>query len=98
MLPSGPAPTPWESVGAAKKADAPMNRLATRTDAHSDQFARNAARMRPLVGELREKLARVREGGGPDAVARHHRRGKLTARQRIDRLADPLSPFLEFSA
>jgi acetyl-CoA carboxylase carboxyltransferase component len=75
-----------------------MNRLATRTDAHSDQFARNAARMRPLVGELREKLARVREGGGPDAVARHHRRGKLTARQRIDRLADPLSPFLEFSA
>src|SRR6202035_2259852 len=42
--------------------------------------------------------ARVREGGGPESIARHRKRGKLTARERIDRLADPLTPFLEFSA
>ncbi len=75
-----------------------MNLLETRLDPASDDFVRNAARMRGLVTDLRERLARVREGGGREAVARHRKRGKLTARERIDRLADPLSPFLEFSA
>ena len=75
-----------------------MNLLESRISPGSDDFARNAAHMRSLVADLRERLARVREGGGPEAVARHRKRGKLTARQRIDRLADPLTPFLEFSA
>jgi propionyl-CoA carboxylase len=75
-----------------------MNLLATRIDPASDDFARNAARMRGLVADLRERLGRVREGGGPESVARHRKRGKLPARERIDRLADPLTPFLEFSA
>jgi acetyl-CoA carboxylase carboxyltransferase component len=75
-----------------------MNLLATRIDPASDDFVRNAAHMRGLVADLRERLARVREGGGPESVARHRKRGKLTARERIDRLADPLTPFLEFSA
>ena len=59
---------------------------------------RNAAAMAVLVAELRERLTRTREGGGPDATERHHQRGKLTARERIDRLVDPGSAFLEFSA
>src|SRR5580698_8535192 len=75
-----------------------MNLLATRIDPASDDFARNAAQMRGLVADLRERLATVRGGGGPESVARHRKRGKLTARDRIDRLADPLTPFLEFSA
>ena len=54
--------------------------------------------MQALVDELRAQLALVRGGGGPDAVARHRKRGKLTARDRIDRLVDPGTPFLEFSA
>jgi len=40
----------------------------------------------------------VRAGGGASAVERHRKRGKLTARARIDRLIDPGAPFLEFSA
>jgi propionyl-CoA carboxylase len=59
---------------------------------------RNATAMRDLVGTLRAHLARVHEGGGSTAVARHRARGKLTARERIDRLIDPGAPFLECSA
>jgi propionyl-CoA carboxylase len=58
----------------------------------------NASAMRALVDDLRARLLRVREGGGASAVARHHARGKLTARERVDRLVDPGAPFLEFSA
>ncbi len=50
-----------------------------------------------LVAELRERLALVQRGGGDEAVARHTGRGKLLARDRIDRLVDPGSPFLELS-
>jgi acetyl-CoA carboxylase carboxyltransferase component len=50
-----------------------------------------------LVRELRERLALVREGGGEEAVARHRGRGKLLARDRVDRLVDPGTPFLELS-
>jgi acetyl-CoA carboxylase carboxyltransferase component len=75
-----------------------MRRLETRVDAHASDFIENAARMRASVAELRERLTRIRAGGGPDAVAKHRSRGKLTARERIDRLADPLTPFLEIGA
>jgi acetyl-CoA carboxylase carboxyltransferase component len=71
--------------------------LATRIDNRSADFERNAAAMAALVEDLRAQLARVREGGGAAAVARHRKRGKLTARDRIDRLVDPGTPFLELS-
>jgi len=54
--------------------------------------------LRELVEELRAELIRVQVGGGPEAVRRHRSRGKLTARERIDRLVDPGGTFLEFSA
>jgi acetyl-CoA carboxylase carboxyltransferase component len=57
----------------------------------------NAAAMLALVDELRAHLERVRAGGGAAAVARHRARGKLTARERVDRLVDPGTPFLELS-
>jgi acetyl-CoA carboxylase carboxyltransferase component len=75
-----------------------MKLLETRVDRGGAEFAANAERLGAQVAELRERLARVREGGGPAALSRHRARGKLTARERIDRLSDPLSPFLEFSA
>jgi 3-methylcrotonyl-CoA carboxylase beta subunit/propionyl-CoA carboxylase len=50
-----------------------------------------------LVAELRVRLEQVRLGGGEDAVAKHRARGKLLARERIDLLVDPGSPFLELS-
>ncbi len=54
--------------------------------------------MRSLVAELRDRLAVVRLGGSESARTKHTDRGKLLARDRIDRLLDPGSPFLEFSA
>jgi 3-methylcrotonyl-CoA carboxylase beta subunit len=53
--------------------------------------------MAELAAELRERLARVRRGGDERSRARHVDRGKLLVRERIDRLLDPGSPFLELS-
>jgi 3-methylcrotonyl-CoA carboxylase beta subunit len=50
-----------------------------------------------LVAELRERLALVRRGGSETARKRHTDRGKLLVRDRVDRLLDPGSPFLELS-
>jgi 3-methylcrotonyl-CoA carboxylase beta subunit len=53
--------------------------------------------LRGLVDELREHLAVVRRGGSEAARKKHTDRGKLLVRDRIDRLLDPGSPFLELS-
>ena len=53
--------------------------------------------MQRLVAELVERTARAREGGGPKYLQRHRDQGKLPVRERIDRLLDPGSPFLECS-
>ncbi len=53
--------------------------------------------MRELVAELQERLALVRRGGSETARKRHTDRGKLLVRDRVDRLLDPGSPFLELS-
>src|SRR5690242_21833581 len=53
--------------------------------------------MRELVDQLRERLATVRRGGSDSARKKHTDRGKLLVRDRIDRLLDPGSPFLELS-
>lgn len=63
----------------------------------SPEFRANAEWMRGLVTELREREAAARDAGGERAVERHHARGKLLARERIERLLDPASPFLELS-
>jgi 3-methylcrotonyl-CoA carboxylase beta subunit len=55
-------------------------------------------RMEELVAELRERTALVARGGGEAAMERHRSRGKLPARERIDRLVDPGSAFLELNA
>jgi acetyl-CoA carboxylase carboxyltransferase component len=75
----------------------PMALLESRLE-RSEAFARNAARLEGMVAELRERLIAVREGGGAETIAKHRKRNKLTARERIERLIDAGSDFLEFSA
>jgi acetyl-CoA carboxylase carboxyltransferase component len=60
-------------------------------------FQANRDRMQQLLTELRERVARAREGGGAKYLERHRQQGKLPVRDRIARLLDPSSPFLEFS-
>ena len=50
-----------------------------------------------LLAELEQRLARVRGGGGPEAMERHAKRGKLPARERVELLCDPGAPVLELS-
>jgi acetyl-CoA carboxylase carboxyltransferase component len=63
-----------------------------------ETFSARAQRMEELVAELRERTAAVAAGGGEKALERHRSRGKLPARERIDRLVDPGSAFLELNA
>jgi 3-methylcrotonyl-CoA carboxylase beta subunit len=66
-------------------------------DTRSAGFRANAAAMRALVGDLREKTARAAEGGGVRSRERHVSRGKLLPRDRVQMLTDAGSPFLELS-
>jgi acetyl-CoA carboxylase carboxyltransferase component len=72
--------------------------LESRLDTTSREFGENRTRMDGLVAELRSRLAEVRQGGGEAAVRRHRERGKLLVRERLERLLDPGTPFLEIGA
>jgi acetyl-CoA carboxylase carboxyltransferase component len=63
-----------------------------------ETYERRRASMEGLVSELLERTALVAAGGGEKAVERHRSRGKLTARERVDRLVDPGTAFLELNA
>jgi len=71
--------------------------LPTSVDVRDPRFRENMAHMRHLVAELRHRLELVRRGGGEEQIRRHRSRGKLTARERIERLLDPGTAFLELS-
>ena len=72
--------------------------LASHIDRGGDEFTLRRSRMENLVAELRERSALVALGGGEKAMERHTSRGKLPARERIDRLVDPGTAFLELNA
>jgi 3-methylcrotonyl-CoA carboxylase beta subunit/propionyl-CoA carboxylase len=75
-----------------------MDQLATHVDPASADFAANQERMRALVQEHRDRLTVVAQGGGPKYLERHRQQGKLPVRERIERLLDPGTAFLELSA
>lgn len=76
----------------------PMTILGTQLNTRSPEYAANAAAMLENVQDLCALLGRVHEGGGAAAQAKHTARGKLLVRERINRLLDAGSPFLEVSA
>jgi len=72
--------------------------LSSHVDPSSPEFQENRAHMDTLVAELRERLSAARAGGSAAAVKRHRDQGKLMVRERIDKLLDPGTPFLEIGA
>lgn len=74
-----------------------MSVLDSFVDISSQEFRENATLNRRLVAKLEERLEGVRAGGGARAVERHKQRGKMLARERVARLLDPGSNFLELS-
>ncbi|MGE3601138.1 MAG: carboxyl transferase domain-containing protein [Dehalococcoidia bacterium] len=75
-----------------------LPRLESRVDRRSPEFTTNAAAMQALVEQYRERYSLVQQGGGEEQMRRHRSRGKLPARERVERLLDPDAAFLEFSA
>ncbi|HYE48130.1 MAG TPA: carboxyl transferase domain-containing protein, partial [Azospirillaceae bacterium] len=71
--------------------------LTTSLDTRAEAFAENARAMRGLVDDLRSTVARIKQGGGEKAMAKHLARGKLSPRDRVRHLLDPGTPYLEFS-
>ena len=71
--------------------------LRSTIDPRSTAFTEAAAAMTAKIAELEAEHAKALDGGGEKYVARHHARGKMTARERIEALVDPDSPFLELS-
>ena len=74
-----------------------MSKLGTLVGLESEDFKENAEAYRELLEELRDRTQEARRGGGEKARKRHEERGKLPVRDRIDRLLDPNTAFLELS-
>ncbi|MFF7636831.1 acyl-CoA carboxylase subunit beta [Kitasatospora sp. NPDC008050] len=74
-----------------------MTLLATRLDPGSADHLAHREAMLAKLAELAAEHAKALAGGGPKYVERHRARGKLLARERIELLLDPDSPFLELS-
>jgi len=75
-----------------------MKRLASQIRTDDTEFKTNAERMRGLCRELSERVAENATGGPEKARRLHTERGKLLPRERVERLVDPGTPFLELSA
>ncbi|KAJ8380535.1 hypothetical protein SKAU_G00013130 [Synaphobranchus kaupii] len=71
--------------------------LGSQPDVQSPLFQENYERMTTIVQELKDRAETIKLGGGEKARKLHTSRGKLLPRERIDKLLDPGSPFLEFS-
>ncbi len=74
-----------------------MAAISSRVDVHSEEFRANRQAMSDLVQDVRQRVARVAQGGSAAAVKKHKAAGKLTARERVRVLLDTGSPFLELS-
>ena len=72
-----------------------MRKLKSAVDTASQAFAANGAANKALAADLHERAAATALGGPEESRKRHLSRGKLLPRDRVMRLIDPGSPFLE---
>jgi acetyl-CoA carboxylase carboxyltransferase component len=75
-----------------------MSVLKSHLKPQSPEFQANRKHHQTLASDLKQRLEAVRRGGSEQAVGLHRSRGKLLPRERIERLLDPDTPFLEISA
>jgi len=69
--------------------------LKTHVHLHSHTYETNTRRMVELLTEIKNEEEQIRQGGGAKAIEAQHKKGRLTARERIARLIDPGTPFFE---
>ncbi len=75
-----------------------MDFIESHIDVHSAEFIENSTYHRSLMVELREKLKCIKNGGGEVLVKRHHERSKFLPRERIEKILDEGSAFIELSS
>ncbi len=74
-----------------------MGIIETHVDRKSTEFQENVRYLQQQLDILSQRVQKVQQGGGEDAIAKHRKRNKLLARERIQLLCDPNTPFLELS-
>jgi acetyl-CoA carboxylase carboxyltransferase component len=74
-----------------------MERIESKVRTSSPEFQENLTHNRALADDLRRRIETARLGGPEESRVRHKKRGKMLARERIDALTDPGTPFLELS-
>jgi 3-methylcrotonyl-CoA carboxylase beta subunit len=76
----------------------PASVLKTSVDTKSPGFAKNSRKVVDLVTQIKNEETQIAQGGGEKAIESQHKKGRLTARERIAKLIDPGSHFFELSA
>src|SRR5579862_5901885 len=71
--------------------------LETRVNRDSADYKKNTRALVDLIGSIKNQEEQIREGGGAKAIESQHKKGRLTARERIAKLIDPHSTFFELS-
>jgi len=74
-----------------------MDIIQTRINPDDEAFQANRDHMKQRLEQFQQRVSEIKQGGGPELIERHRKRGKLFVRDRIEQLIDPDSPFLEFS-
>lgn len=74
-----------------------MDVIETSVDTSNKEFKENYTRYERLVKNLKENISKVQMGGGKEKIELHKSRNKMLARERIDSLLDPDTPFMEFN-
>ena len=69
--------------------------LKTSANRKSPEFEKNTRRIVDLLTEIKNEEEKIREGGGAKGIESQHKKGRLTARERIAKLIDPQSQFFE---
>jgi 3-methylcrotonyl-CoA carboxylase beta subunit len=69
--------------------------LKTSVNTKSPEFEKNSRRMIDLLTQIKNEEEQILQGGGPKAIESQHKKGRLTARERIAKLIDPASQFFE---
>ena len=75
-----------------------MQKLLSTIDTTSPEFKKGKGKFLKILQEYKGILRKVQQGGSEAAIEKHHSRGKLLARERINLLVDPDTPFLELSS
>ena len=75
-----------------------MDVLESNINTSNKEYKENSKNYKDLVNDLKEKISMAQKGGGEEKIKLHKSRNKMLARERIEALLDPETPFMEFNS